>query len=293
ITSDCLEFKQASDELARAQTAYDSVANDWKAKNYAIYTMRKETLDNALSAYTLARAQCNLNTTDLNASNMQSALAQLARARADLNTLTSPGSGTVLQAQARLEQARLALGAARQQLAAATIVAPFDGVILAVNASQGESVAAHAALIVMADPRAVEVQSTVIEEDMSAVKLDERVNLFFDAQPDASATGHVARIVPARTSGDRLLYPIYISIDQLPEGLVAGMTVDASIAVDTRSDVLRLPRELVRVRSDGTAQVKVWLGDHVEQRLIKIGLRGGSYVEVIEGLREGDQVVAE
>jgi multidrug efflux pump subunit AcrA (membrane-fusion protein) len=145
----------------------------------------------------------------------------------------------------------------------------------------------------MADPRAVEVESTVIEEDMSAVKLGENVNLFFDAKPDVTATGRVARIVPVRTTGDRLLYPIYISIDQLPEGLVAGMTVDASVVVSTRSDVLRLPRELVRVRSDGTAQIKVWTGDRIEQRTIKTGLRGDSFVEVIDGLREGDRVVSE
>jgi HlyD family secretion protein len=293
ITSTCLQFKQASDDLAQAQAAYDSVANDWKAKNYEIYTIRKKMLDNAWSAYTLAKAQCNLGTTDINDSNLQSALAQLTRARADLDTLTSPSSSTVLQAKAHLDLARLALEDAQQQLASATIVAPFDGVVLAVNANPGEAVAAHAALIVMADPRAVEVESTVIEEDMSAVKLDENVNLFFDAKPEASATGRVARIVPVRTTGDRLLYPIYISIDQLPEGLVAGMTVDASVVVDTRSDVLRLPRELVRVRSDGTAQVKVWTGDQIEQRVIKTGLRGDSFVEVIDGLREGDQVVAE
>lgn len=293
ITTDCLEFKQVSDELGRAQAAYDSVANDWKAKNYAIYTIRKEALDNALSAYTLAKAQCNLNTTDINDSHLQTALAQLARARADLNDLTSPSSSTVLQAQVQLEQARLALAEAQQQLAGATILAPFDGVVLEVKANPGETVTAHTVLIVMADPRAVEVESTVIEEDMSAVKLDARVNLFFDAQPEASATGRVARIVPSRTTGDRLLYPIYIRIDELPEELIAGMTVDASIVVATRSDVLRLPREVVRVRSDGTAQIKVWTGAHSEPRTIKIGLRGGSFVEVLEGLREGDRVVAE
>jgi HlyD family secretion protein len=293
ITSTCLQFKQASDDLAQAQAAYDSVANDWKAKNYEIYTIRKEMLDNALSAYTLAKAQCNLGTTDINDSNLQSTLAQLTRARADLDVLTSPSSSIVLQAKAHLEQARLDLEAARQQLASATLVAPFDGVVLQVNANQGEAVAAHAALIVLADPRAVEVESTVIEEDMSSVKLDEHVNLFFDAKPDATTTGRVARIVPVRTTGDRLLYPIYISIDQLPEGLITGMTVDASVVVETRSDVLRLPRELVRVRSDGTAQIKVWDGTQIEQRLIKTGLRGDSFVEVIDGLREGDQVVAE
>jgi len=293
ITSTCLEFKQASDELAQAQAAYDSVANDWKAKNYAIYTIRKDALDNALSAYTLAKAQCNLSTADINDSNLQAALAQLTRARSDLDALTLPSSSTVLEGKAHMEQARLDLEDARRQLASATLVAPFDGVILAVNVNQGEAVAAHTVLIVLTDPRAVEVAATVVEEDMSSIKLDENVNLFFDANSNVSTTGHVARIVPVRTTGDRLLYPIYISIDQLPRGLISGMTVDASVVVDTRSDVLRLPRELVRVRSDGTALVKVWDGTQIEQRTIKTGLRGDSFVEVIDGLREGDRVVAE
>jgi HlyD family secretion protein len=55
--------------------------------------------------------------------------------------------------------------------------------------------------------------------------------------------------------------------------------------------VLRLPRALVRAHSDGTAQVQVWLGDHAEERTVKIGLRGDQYVEILEGLREGDMVV--
>ncbi len=293
ITVDCAGFKSASDALARAQADYDSVANDWKAKNYAIYTIRKDALDNARSAYDLAKAQCNINTAGINDSGRQSALAQLTRARATLDDLTSPSSSTVLQAQAHMDQARLALEDKRQQLASATIVAPFDSVILDVKANLGEAITAHSPLIVVADPRAVEVEATVIEEDMSSVRIDERVNLFFDAKPDASATGRVARIIPQRTSSDRLLYPIYINVDQLPQGLVAGMTVDASIVVDSRSAVLRLPRELIRVRSDGTAQVKVWTGEQIEQRTIKVGLRGDSFVEVLDGLREGDQVVSE
>jgi multidrug efflux pump subunit AcrA (membrane-fusion protein) len=71
------------------------------------------------------------------------------------------------------------------------------------------------------------------------------------------------------------------------------MTVDASVVVDTRSGVLRLPRELVRVRSDDTAQIKVWTGTQIEPRTIKVGLRSGAFVEVLDGLREGEQVVSE
>lgn len=44
ITVTCLDFKNAADELARAQAAFESVANDWKARNYQIYFDRKEQL---------------------------------------------------------------------------------------------------------------------------------------------------------------------------------------------------------------------------------------------------------
>jgi len=293
LTVTCLDFKNASDELARAQAAFDSVANDWKARNYQIYFDRKEMLAAAQGAYQLARANCNLNTTSLNDIAMQSTLVQLNQARANLDKLIAPGASTLLEAKTRLEQARLPLEKARQQLAGATLSAPFDGIVLQVNANLGESVAAHTNLIVLSNPTVVEVQSTVIEEDMALVQIGQGVKLFFDANPDASATGRVTRRVPRRTSGDRLLYPIYIAIDQLPQGLVAGMTVDASVVVATRSGVLRLPRELVRVRADDTAQIRVWTGDRIEPRTIKVGLRGGTFVEVLAGLREGEQVVSE
>jgi HlyD family secretion protein len=70
------------------------------------------------------------------------------------------------------------------------------------------------------------------------------------------------------------------------------MTVDASIVIAKQSNVLRLPRALVRARSDGTAQVRVWVGDHTEDRTVKVGLRGDQYVEIVDGLSEGEQVVS-
>jgi multidrug efflux pump subunit AcrA (membrane-fusion protein) len=71
ITTDCLAFKNASDALAMAQAAYDSVANDWKAKNYAIYTIRKD----AGQCYRLHTQSAEH--ADINDGNLQTALAQL------------------------------------------------------------------------------------------------------------------------------------------------------------------------------------------------------------------------
>jgi len=183
---------------------------------------------------------------------------------------------------------------AEANLAAAILTAPFDGVVLEVTARPGETVAAGMSLILLADPTALEVRTTVIEEDLPLVQVGQPVELFFDAQPDAAVEGRVARIVPQRVRGEnRPLYPVYISMDEAPEGVVSGMTADASITVAQRSDVLRLPRALVRARSDGTAQVTVWANEQEENRTVRVGLRGDVYIEILEGLREGEQVVGQ
>ena len=94
-------------------------------------------------------------------------------------------------------------------------------------------------------------------------------------------------------SGSSALYPVYLTFDDLPDGLAADMSVDISITIAGKSNVLRLPRSIVRAKADNTAQVDVWVGDHSESRSIMIGLRGDVYVEIVQGLNEGDLVVSQ
>jgi len=54
--------------------------------------------------------------------------------------------------------------------------------------------------------------------------------------------------------------------------VVSGMTVDASVVIEARQKVLRLPRSLARARADGSTLVKVWNGASVEERSVKVGL---------------------
>ena len=78
----------------------------------------------------------------------------------------------------------------------------------------------------------------------------------------------------------------------MPPGIAPGMTADGSIIIDKRVAVLRLPQALVRARSDGSAQVEVCTGDSAEARSVQVELRGDAYVEIIDGLSEGEAVVA-
>jgi multidrug efflux pump subunit AcrA (membrane-fusion protein) len=193
-----------------------------------------------------------------------------------------------------VEQSQLTLDRLLAQVADAQIVAPTDGIVLEAMVRPGDAVTEGTALILTANLAAVEARTTVIEEDLPLVQVGQTVDLFFDARPDVAIQGRVTHIVPKRESGsDRPLYPVYITPDELPEGLALGMTVDTSIVTASRSDVLRLPRTLVRARPDGTAEVKVWIDGHTEARALLVGLRGDVYVEIVDGLREGEEVVGQ
>jgi HlyD family secretion protein len=216
---------------------------------------------------------------------------EVQRAQQALDWLKEGGDPLLVS---EVELAQLALDRLLAQVVNAQIVAPTYGVVLEMTVRPGDAVAEGTALILMANLAAVKARTTVIEEDLPLVQVGQTVDLFFDAWPDVIIKGRVTHIVPRREPGsDRPLYPVYITSDELPEGLVLGMTVDASIFVASRANVLRLPRTLVRARSDGTAEVKVWIDGKTETRTVQVGLRGDVYAEIVDGLREGEEVVGQ
>lgn len=189
----------------------------------------------------------------------------------------------------------LAVDEAEAQLQATVLRAPFDGVVLDVMTRPGETMVAGQSLLLLTDPAAVEVRTTVIEEDLPLVEVGLAVELFFDAQPEVEVAGQVARIVPQRVPGEeRPLYYVYLAVtDEMPVSVYPGMTADASIVIEARADVLRLPRALVQPGLDGTAVVEVWAQGQRQEREVVVGLRGDVYAEILNGLQEGDEVVAE
>jgi HlyD family secretion protein len=219
--------------------------------------------------------------------------AALAEAQARWEDLQGgPDSLQLDLAKAKVQDAEASLAQAQKDLDNVKIKAPFDGVVLDVQASVGENLQEGATLLVLEDPQALEVESTVTEEDLPNVQVGQAAEIFFDAMPELEANGTLSRIVPQRIEGDRPLYTVYITLDQVPEELVAGMTADASIVTAQVQDVLCLPRSVVRASSGDTASVKVWAGDQEVSREVQVGLRGDTNIEIRAGLSEGEQVVA-
>jgi HlyD family secretion protein len=292
-----------TEPLERAQRNYEAAL-----ENFQNATLRYEqaqinntnTIEDAQAELAeaqrrLAAAQTEPNAAQVALAEAQVAVkqAQLAQAQREWESLKNgPDALEVSAAQAQVDKATAALAEARRALEQLEIKAPFAGVVLEANALAGETLPAAAALFTLADPQAVEVETTVIEEDVPLVNTGQSAEVYFDALPEEIITGTVARIVPQRVSGDRPLYHVYLTLSRVPAALFEGMSADASIVIAQREGVLCLPRALAQTSADGTATVDVWANGEVQKRAITVGLRGDTYVEILSGLQEGELVVA-
>jgi HlyD family secretion protein len=293
-------LRTAQAGLASAQSAYDAaVTKDAHRADQLI--VAKTALDKATIARQSAQADYDRVAwrPDIGmlpeSAALQQATIDYESARANYN-LTAAGinDSAVKSAADALVAAQEAEADDKRQVDQAKIAAPFDGIVLEVLAKPGETVPAGTSIFHLADPKEVEARTTVTEEDYPLTRIGQVAQLYFDSQPDRVITGTVTHIVPLRETGSTSpIYPVYIGLDQVPDGLVTGMTVDASVLIASRSNVLRLPRAVVHARTDGSAQVQVWdaARGQFDSRTVQVGLRGDQFVEVLNGLSQGELIV--
>ena len=226
-------------------------------------------------------------------------LAGLANAKENLKQLESklswltsnPTESEIIAADSELALAQAKYDAAKAVLDSLQIKSPINGIVFAISAEAGQTYQSEATLFTIGDPKALEVVANVTEEDYPIISKGQRVEVYFDARPEATIEGTIDRIIPLRIEGDRPRYNIYIMLDEVPDGLADGMTADAAVTIDQRTGVLCLPRSVVRASGVDEVSLKVWTNQTIETRTVTVGLRGDSDVEILSGLAEGEQVV--
>ena len=169
-------------------------------------------------------------------------------------------------------------------------IAPQDGEILERNAVNGMRAGPGDVLFRIADHSLVWVLLDIAERDLAQVALGTRVTIRPRALGGQTFTGAVALIYPhlmAQTRTARLR----IEVENPDDALRPEMYVDAEIETGTPATVLAVPESAVL--DSGTRQaVLVDKGEgRFEPREVKPGRRGGGYVEIAQGLSEGEAVV--
>jgi multidrug efflux pump subunit AcrA (membrane-fusion protein) len=226
-------------------------------------------------------------------------LASLAAAKEELRSLESrlnwytsnPTDSEIIAADSELALAQAKYDAAKAVLESLQIRSPMKGIVFAVSAEAGQTYQAETSLLTIGDPRALEVIANVTEEDYPLISVGQRAEIYFDARPEVTVQGKIERIIPQRIEGDRPLYNIYISLNEVPDGLADGMTSDTAITIAKSEGVLCLPRAIVRASGGDTTSVRVWDGLAETTKEVTLGLRGDTFVEIVSGLSEGEQVI--
>ena len=173
-----------------------------------------------------------------------------------------------------------------------TITAEFDGTVNKVSVEKGGEVKKDAALVQVTDFGHMQVSFRVGESDISEVGPGQAVKVTV-ASANASYNAEIESIDYASYSGNNVAYyTAVVKVDTSgTEGIYPGMQATVSITKEEAKDVVILKMDAVSTARDNTAYVYVKQDDGtLAEQKITVGVSNGNYVEIKEGLSEGDTV---
>ncbi len=254
-------------------------------------------LSAALAQQQSAQAMLNQAATDLTRiENLVEAKAATGQQLDHARTQRDTAQAQVLAAQGLVEQTRAQqLGAeaavreAQVMLSFAVIEAPFDGKVSSKKINPGDMVAPGQALFAVESPSEPQLHAMVSETVALNLKVGQTLQVRTDA-PQRQLDGVVREIVP---QADPLTRTILVKVD-LPKdaGLVSGLFGRLRVPVGEYS-ALVVPKTAIR-QSGQLYLVRVAEKPAVlVRRFVQIGPEHGPLVEVLSGVREGEEVVIE
>ena len=223
---EALALQQATAAFKAAQAQYDLKVQGPTPERRAIALAQ---VRSAQAAVALARARLPGAQAHVDA-----ARARLAGAQAALERLlATPTEEDLAMAQADVEAAIAGLANAHAQLRQTQVIAPFQGQVGRIHVRPGELAGAGQPLILLGDTRAMHVETTDLREtDVVFLQEGMSVEVTFDALPEETFQGTVARIAPvSRAEQGGTNYTVEIALDRLDSRLRWGMTAFVNIEI--------------------------------------------------------------
>jgi HlyD family secretion protein len=238
------------------------------------------------------QAQANLAAlTEDKTVQIAAARAQLAQAKASFAKLIDGASEEQIAiAKAQVEQALISLQDAQDNLAEATLVAPFAGTVTNVYVSVGELASGLAVELV--NMNSLQVVLNVDEIDVGTIEVGQPTIVTLETWPDLELPGEVASIAPtSQNIGGIVSYQVRLSLATGDLPVLVGMTATADLITAQRENVLLVPnRAIIADREAGKYYVNRVTGDKTTKIEVTIGLRDSTYTEITSGLQESNQV---
>jgi membrane fusion protein (multidrug efflux system) len=190
---------------------------------------------------------------------------ELAQLQLSYTNIRSPIRGTVTQ---RLDVVKVG-----------NTVTPVGGVIESADSS----------LFVVEDLDSLILRVNVPERELAKLSVGQLAELSFDAVPGRSFAGQIALISPYVDSATAT-FGVRIRVTETGGLLRPGMFARVAIVYERKPDALQIPRTAL-LDGDGPPKVFVVQDGKAAERAVSLGLSNGAMIEVVEGLKDGEQVV--
>jgi len=233
----------------------------------------------------------------------ESAETTLATTRAELLSLNAK----LVQAQIEVDKKKLALGYTR-------VVAPMDGIVIAIVTQQGQTVNSNQSaptIIKLARLDVMTIKAQISEADITRISAGQKARFTIFSEPDKHYSATLRTVEPAPesvmkddsltssssasgsgTSNASVYYNALLDVPNPENRLRIAMTAQVTLITDEAQNTLLVPLQAVRRTGENKQQVLVLTADgKLETRDVKTGITNGLDIQILEGLEVGENVV--
>ena len=219
------------------------------------------------------------------------AQSQFDTAQQHLKSLQSVGQQEQVKiAQAQVDAAKAHYQGSAAQVAYAEIRSPINGVVADRGVSLGEIASSTSALMTVIDISQVIARATVSVQEAANIQLGRPATI---SGAGTELKGKVAVVSPA-VDPNTTTVQVWVEAANPGERLKLGTTVEVSIDAGEVPDALIVPASALLNSDDGGEKVMVAGSDSLaHERSVKVGIHSGDDVQILDGLKPGDQVITQ
>ncbi|HEY9827275.1 MAG TPA: efflux RND transporter periplasmic adaptor subunit [Stenomitos sp.] len=274
------DVQQAKTELSFAQERYEKDKELVDRGALPRRTVLESETKLAEARAALAKAESRLQVAE--------AAAQLKRAQSAVEVAQSRIALSGATYQTRLRQ----LGANPNQDGTITITAPIAGTVTDREATTGESGQdAGKKIMTIVNSSSVQVSANIHEKDLKQVRIGQRVRVKVNGFPDRTFEGWIS-VMGAVVDGQTRVVPVKAELANPNGVLKPGMFAELEVLTDrTTAAVLVVPKSAIVETNNKKQVVFVQNGNAFQPTEVTLGKESGDFVEVKNGLFDGDRVV--
>jgi HlyD family secretion protein len=307
VADENLRTQQAMIDNSQAGLDHAKLDYDRAKELFKEQLLAKQDFDAKKAAYDAAAASLNEQET------------RLAQARSSREQTAAQLAAT----QRRVAQAKAVLTLDTDMLHKFDSFAPIDGVVTNLPVREGETVIpgvtnlAGSNIMTIADMSLITAEVKVDETDIVSVALNQKADITIDAILRSTGLAASQSAVSSQEAKD---FKVVVAMDDPPDEIRPGLSCTAKITTATRQKALTIPIQALTIRQKGDLEVKpktgsaaitavkltpaeekakkeevqgvfVIAGGKAEFRKVETGITGATDIEVLSGLKDGDEIV--